>query len=140
MLIVSSCVYVFFFMIRRPPRSTRTDTLFPYTTLFRSDLASPAHATPARRRRPCRDDCHRHRRRSGRRTPARRSPATPGFATAVGMAGARSSRFRLVIQTVTGPRELAPQQRLAAAPHVDRPVDQRRPERQIGRGAWRERG
>src|SRR3546814_9202495 len=26
-------------MIRRPPRSTRTDTLFPYTTLFRSDRA-----------------------------------------------------------------------------------------------------
>src|SRR3546814_8522250 len=30
-----TCVF-FFFMIRRPPRSTRTDTLFPYTTLFRS--------------------------------------------------------------------------------------------------------
>src|SRR3546814_17929214 len=33
-------------MIRRPPRSTRTDTLFPYTTLFRSDTdwyASTAH-------------------------------------------------------------------------------------------------
>src|SRR3546814_9266789 len=31
------CVVLFFFlMIRRPPRSTRTDTLFPYTTLFRS--------------------------------------------------------------------------------------------------------
>src|SRR3546814_16376065 len=31
------CVFCFFFlMIRRPPRSTRTDTLFPYTTLFRS--------------------------------------------------------------------------------------------------------
>src|SRR3546814_693693 len=28
----------FFLMIRRPPRSTRTDTLFPYTTLFRSGL------------------------------------------------------------------------------------------------------
>src|SRR3546814_5923494 len=28
---------LFFVMIRRPPRSTRTDTLFPYTTLFRSD-------------------------------------------------------------------------------------------------------
>src|SRR3546814_20853025 len=27
---------VFLLMIRRPPRSTRTDTLFPYTTLFRS--------------------------------------------------------------------------------------------------------
>src|SRR3546814_16190667 len=30
------CCRSFFFMIRRPPRSTRTDTLFPYTTLFRS--------------------------------------------------------------------------------------------------------
>src|SRR3546814_15933930 len=28
--------HLFFLMIRRPPRSTRTDTLFPYTTLFRS--------------------------------------------------------------------------------------------------------
>src|SRR3546814_11762355 len=39
------CVYIgcrasmmFFLMIRRPPRSTRTDTLVPYTTLFRSSL------------------------------------------------------------------------------------------------------
>src|SRR3546814_17450237 len=32
----------FFLMIRRPPRATRTDTLFPYTTLFRSLLG--AHA------------------------------------------------------------------------------------------------
>src|SRR3546814_14949462 len=31
---------VFFLMIRRPPRSTRTDTLFPYTTLFRSVLVA----------------------------------------------------------------------------------------------------
>src|SRR3546814_11918427 len=29
-------------MIRRPPRSTRTDTLFPYTTLFRSRERAPA--------------------------------------------------------------------------------------------------
>src|SRR3546814_4888202 len=38
-----SCLYcLFFVMIRRPPRSTRTDTLFPYTTLFRSrDVAEP---------------------------------------------------------------------------------------------------
>src|SRR3546814_3600579 len=36
--VVCASVYYFFFflMIRRPPRSTRTDTLFPYTTLFRS--------------------------------------------------------------------------------------------------------
>src|SRR3546814_2067262 len=33
------CIFLLFFlMIRRPPRSTRTDTLFPYTTLFRSLL------------------------------------------------------------------------------------------------------
>src|SRR3546814_13588195 len=31
-------------MIRRPPRSTRTDTLFPYTTLFRSGLQVERHA------------------------------------------------------------------------------------------------
>src|SRR3546814_2775392 len=31
-----ACLVFFFLMIRRPPRSTRTDTLFPYTTLFRS--------------------------------------------------------------------------------------------------------
>src|SRR3546814_3761897 len=32
-------LFFFFLMIRRPPRSTRTDTLFPYTTLFRSRSA-----------------------------------------------------------------------------------------------------
>src|SRR3546814_6837965 len=37
MVSVFSSLSVFFVMIRRPPRSTRTDTLFPYTTLFRSD-------------------------------------------------------------------------------------------------------
>src|SRR3546814_21129840 len=37
----SDCALLFFvfLMIRRPPRSTRTDTLFPYTTLFRSRRA-----------------------------------------------------------------------------------------------------
>src|SRR3546814_17171742 len=36
-------------MIRRPPRSTRTDTLFPYTTLFRSPLElSPTFSKPER--------------------------------------------------------------------------------------------
>src|SRR3546814_11410397 len=36
-LLVSTGFFVFL-MIRRPPRSTRTDTLFPYTTLFRSAI------------------------------------------------------------------------------------------------------
>src|SRR3546814_895040 len=37
-VVLTFCFFYFFFflMIRRPPRSTRTDTLFPYTTLFRS--------------------------------------------------------------------------------------------------------
>src|SRR3546814_8276643 len=39
------CLCIFFLMIRRPPRSTRTDTLVPYTTLFRSStgLATGPH-------------------------------------------------------------------------------------------------
>src|SRR3546814_10694873 len=41
-------VYIFFFLrIRRPPRSTRTDTLFPYTTLFRSVIVLSAQNTLA---------------------------------------------------------------------------------------------
>src|SRR3546814_7479227 len=38
---------VVFLMIRRPPRSTRTDTLFPYTTLFRSARQPWPGAVPA---------------------------------------------------------------------------------------------
>src|SRR3546814_16212448 len=46
---VSYMLFLFFFLMTRlPPRSTRTDTLFPYTTLFRS------------RDRPGRCDPHRH--------------------------------------------------------------------------------
>src|SRR3546814_7727590 len=51
-------------MIRRPPRSTRTDTLFPYTTLFRSPAANPVGG---------RD--HALRRRLDRRGAARRADA-----------------------------------------------------------------
>src|SRR3546814_4563203 len=42
-MLVGNCYTCFCYMILRPPRSTRTDTLFPYTTLFRS----PALADPA---------------------------------------------------------------------------------------------
>src|SRR3546814_4087506 len=41
-----SCYIFFVLMIRRPPRSTRTDTLFPYTTLFRSK--TPPKTLPKR--------------------------------------------------------------------------------------------
>src|SRR3546814_9396380 len=45
MYICSSILHrlFFFLMIRRPPRSTRTDTLFPYTTLFRSSHLHSVH-------------------------------------------------------------------------------------------------
>src|SRR3546814_20350925 len=52
---ITVCVLVYFFfflMIRRPPRSTRTDTLFPYTTLFRSAswLCASVRAVPEKGR------------------------------------------------------------------------------------------
>src|SRR3546814_1249689 len=66
--------FIFFLMIRRPPRSTRTDTLFPYTTLFRSWLGCPratGRSEIARRTAGPR----RGARRSGRAAgPARRRP------------------------------------------------------------------
>src|SRR3546814_5648316 len=46
-MISLSCTF-FFLMIRRPPRSTRTDTLFPYTTRFRSRTPRPRRRRPAR--------------------------------------------------------------------------------------------
>src|SRR3546814_15518563 len=47
-LMIIHIISVFFFLIiRRPPRSTRTDTLFPYTTLFRS-CCGGAHRAPVR--------------------------------------------------------------------------------------------
>src|SRR3546814_7069871 len=64
---------LFFLMIRRPPRSTRTDTLFPYTTLFRS---LPPGRVPRHRgadgavRAPCPHPGRRHGRSPG--TDARR--------------------------------------------------------------------
>src|SRR3546814_13004925 len=42
-------------MLRRPPRSTRTVTLFPYTTLFRSAAAGHSLRSQARSRAPCRN-------------------------------------------------------------------------------------
>src|SRR3546814_7897133 len=48
---LSLFLFFFFLMIRLPPKSTRTDTLFPYTTLFRSHFGARAlaHSRPSRR-------------------------------------------------------------------------------------------
>src|SRR3546814_19864903 len=53
---IKCCIVRFFcLMIRRPPRSTRTDTLFPYTTLFRSvEAAGERRQRPASIRVGCR--------------------------------------------------------------------------------------
>src|SRR3546814_4285532 len=66
-------------MRRRPPRATRTDTLFPYTTLFRSQ-PDPGSAAPACRR--CRRGGAAPGRHHSARTPAggRRSPRLPAAA------------------------------------------------------------
>src|SRR3546814_20054298 len=55
-MIVRTCVRLClcFLMIRRPPRSTRTDTLFPYTTLFRSIDGTALHNIESKRLIPAR--------------------------------------------------------------------------------------
>src|SRR3546814_20271649 len=67
LVMAGDIVYLFFFlMIRRPPRSTRTDTLFPYTTLFRSpsQAARPGsrsvgwHGNPSDGERPAMPGIH----------------------------------------------------------------------------------
>src|SRR3546814_10215018 len=96
----------FFLMIRRPPRSTRTDTLCPYTTLFRSSGAgsspqdphpSPPRLSPARHHRP--------QRRAGRlecrRCGARRSrPPPPHSVREVGRRSLRSEEHTSELQSL----------------------------------------
>src|SRR3546814_5803848 len=53
MLVVLFVLFFFFLMNRRPPRSTRTDTLFPYTTLFRSVAEEPRDQFAEGRRHQC---------------------------------------------------------------------------------------
>src|SRR3546814_10591453 len=92
----------FFLMIRRPPRSTLTDTLFPYTTLFRSAPLSERNVVPrmgdrqqqpARSRRVLQDDQNRsfgptgpirmHRQMGRQNTDVHRQVVAPLCATAL---------------------------------------------------------
>src|SRR3546814_3669036 len=105
-------------MIRRPPRSTRTDTLCPYTTLFRSSLtancalcaasswSSPAGPTAFTTR--C---ARRRRRRRNNERPLYRQ-AIPALHRRVGAEGDRSSR--------PGYRVLLPSDGAAARPELRR--------------------
>src|SRR3546814_14855846 len=87
----------FCFMIRRPPRSTRTDTLFPYTTLFRS-IGSRRHAGLLACNRPASARMRRGfaaaGRRADRRTVGRGRLADPGGQHAGRRAGETADRPR----------------------------------------------
>src|SRR6056297_1154569 len=122
-------VCFFFLMIRRPPRSTRTDTLFPYTTLFRSRDA-PGGDGPSgggrRRLRPGRRGALRQPRLrprlglpagQGRRTAAlpRGAGAVPRGLRAVGRVGPPRGVLPDAGEPLSLDRRGAPSQRSAAA-------------------------
>src|SRR3546814_7585674 len=90
----------FFLMIRRPPRSTRTDTLFPYTTLFRSrphHRAGGSRGIDARHRR-----LQRHVHGGVRVEVGAVVVRTPGRTARRGMEGVRSGRAASDLADPTG--------------------------------------
>src|SRR3546814_3468101 len=72
------CSVFFFLMIRRPPRSTRTDTLFPYTTLFRSDRSRFGYSHCKGLGRNNDNQCRHHRLRAERLLHGRRAAEERG--------------------------------------------------------------
>src|SRR3546814_11218634 len=82
----------FFLMTRRPPRSTRTDTLFPYTTLFRSALGH------------------------GNRTGIAHREAFAGDAVEIGLALNRAVEHRIADDDVLGRLQRRPGRRMDADP------------------------
>src|SRR3546814_6109940 len=98
-------VFSFFFLMRRrPPRSTRTDTLFPYTTLFRSLSAAVARAArPLAAAQPESDARANH---SGRRPRARRRIGLDRAGTAEAAAPAPRRHPRVALPRASGHRPL----------------------------------
>src|SRR3546814_13577580 len=111
-------------MIRRPPRSTRTDTRFPYTTLFRSRACGAVCRWLARAdRERCRCGAGLARRAAGRATRARRCRGDPRFQ--------RHRQYRRVAGQGAGP-----ERGLAA----DRPRSEERRVGKVGVRTCRSRG
>src|SRR3546814_9446150 len=81
----SGSMCFFFLMIRRPPRSTRIDTLFPYTTLFRSNRSSGRRGPPTR-------DC-----RARSAGPSRRG-ATPSSSSHAGRSEEHTSELQSLMR------------------------------------------
>src|SRR3546814_8002141 len=86
-------------MKRQPPRSTRTDTLFPYTTLFRAPRPARTTGDPRRKGRDCRD--------SGAGT-ARRAPADRGLYDRGQCRGGEGARSEKIDGDVSYPRTAEP--------------------------------
>src|SRR3546814_5856569 len=83
-------------MIRRPPRSTRTDTLFPYTTLFRSPVLCRAGPAEVPEVRPLRRT-----RRAGNRAPTRHGTSRHRLYPAAGRPhGVRSEEHTSELQSL----------------------------------------
>src|SRR3546814_18778927 len=100
-------MFIFFFlMIRRPPRSTRTDTLFPYTTLFRS---SPPSRLPARQPRQLGALCHP--RPAARRQLERKTAAELRLGAAARSGGAHRRKYRMAGQRHLRQRHADPRRR-----------------------------
>src|SRR3546814_7302242 len=112
-LIFMTPFYFFFLMTQRPPTSTRTDTLFPYTTLFRSahHRFPQADNGSQRQRRARRDRFRRHHR---PRTPPLRSAHIGGLA-GQWREDQRHTGYRI------GPEYRQPR----SAPHIDTQAEDR---------------
>src|SRR3546814_15699444 len=137
----------FFFLIRRPPRSTRTDTLFPYTTLFRSASRYPARSGGSAVRRKRRGDRSRWR------------PSPNPFVLSL----SKHRSFLSAVQEKDSPSTSSGQTEILEAPLVTARASRRRrreygpahspppltrgkqrrsrdPSDQNGRASWRDRG
>src|SRR3546814_21020452 len=98
-------------MIRRPPRSTRTDTLFPYTPLFRSPIRWPGDGRVVRDV-AGRGDGDGH-------APAQRSPGEAGAEIGEQMIGGQAGERRLVERTERSLGFESPAARVRRARAVD---------------------
>src|SRR3546814_12511677 len=132
---------MFFLMIRRPPRSTRTDTLFPYTTLFRSVRYAGCRSPARPRRRAPPRECPRagrqagrpvvefpgpgRRRRRGQQRAPVRATAPSGLALPLAVHLAHD-RWEIAGQAQRPPAAAVMVERDAAAEHPCRRSDERR--------------
>src|SRR3546814_13414005 len=130
-------------MIRRPPRSTRTDTLFPYTTLFRSRLPAVYQRRSLNRRgKLLTPPSPTSRKRSGRcRGLACGSGRTGRLGRERWLAHAEAHLVRLLAEFLRAhdPTAISPEAAILDANHRVVAAPQEMHDRKIGTTAWKER-